>query len=70
MGADPTMISGGFATLPGAIDPGAAQDPITREEVRPAGEAWDDDTALGIVLTDIAETIAYYQSKGLVPLGI
>ena len=67
---DPTTTSGGFATLEEAIDPGAAQRPVTREEVRSTDEQWDDETALGIVLADISETIAYYQSKGLVPLGI
>ena len=60
----------GFENLPQAIDVGQALAPITAEKVRPAAEGWDDATALGIVLQDTADTIAYLQSKGLVPLGI
>ena len=60
----------GFEQLPHAIDEGQAQAPITAEQVRPAGEDWADDVALGIVLADAMETVAYLQSKGLVPLGI
>jgi len=61
---------GGFRSLPQAIDPGEQQTPILPEEVKPAGEAWDDETALGIVLADVSSTLSYYQSKGLTPLGV
>jgi hypothetical protein len=59
-----------FEQLEAAINPGVAQAPIQAEEVRSAGEQWDDTTALGIVLQDASETVAYLQSKGLVPLGL
>jgi hypothetical protein len=59
-----------FENLPGAIDQGAAQIPITPEHVAQPGELWDDETALGIVLSDAWESMSYLQSKGLVPLGI
>lgn len=61
---------GGFRSLPQAIDPGEQQTPILPEEVKPAGEPWDDETALGIVLSDVSSTLSYYQSKGLTPLGV
>jgi hypothetical protein len=62
---------GGFQQLPNAIE-GAAQQgaQITKEQVRPAGEKWSDEVALGIVLSDAQSTMAYLQSKGLVPLGL
>lgn len=60
----------GFDQLEHAIDLGQAQTPITQGQVSTAGERWDDDVALGIVLQDAWDTISYLQSKGLVPLGI
>jgi hypothetical protein len=60
----------GFETLPNALDPGQAQAPITAEQVKPAGQDWSDEVALGIVLNDAQECLAYLSSKGLVPLGI
>jgi hypothetical protein len=60
----------GFEILPEAINPGLAQAPFTPEEVRTAYSPWDDETALGVVLSDTEETLTYLQSKGLVPLGI
>jgi hypothetical protein len=62
--------SGGFSTLEGAIDPGLAQAPILPEDARAVDEAFDDETALGIVLNDAQDCIKFYNSKGLVPLGI
>lgn len=61
---------GGFRGLPQAIDEGQAQVPFTAAEVRPAGEQWTDEVALGVVLSDAQEAMAYLQSKGLVPIGI
>ena len=60
----------GFENLPQAIDIGQAQNPIQPEEVAASGEPWADDVALGIVLADTQDAMSYYQSKGLVPLGI
>lgn len=60
----------GFEELPGAISEGVAEQPITTAEVRTSDEDWDDETALGIVLRDADETMAYLSSKALVPLGI
>ncbi len=62
---------GGFSRLPNAIE-GDAQvgAPILARQVRPPGEDWSDEVALGIVLSDAAECLRYLQSKGLVPLGI
>lgn len=60
----------GFERLPQAIDPGQAQDPITPEEVRSCDDQFDDETALGIVLADAHDCMSYYESKGLVPMGI
>lgn len=60
----------GFETLPSAISEGVAQQPITREQVRPADEQWDDSVALGVVLSDAADCISYLNSKGLSPLGL
>lgn len=60
----------GFETLPDAINEGVAQEPVTATEVRISDEQWDDETALGIVLSDVSDTLTYLQSKGLVPLGI
>lgn len=67
---DPAMSSSGFAQLPQATDVGKALSPFRKEDVKGADDAWSDENALGVVLTDIATTIKYYQSKGLVPLGI
>jgi hypothetical protein len=67
---EPNAGGGGFGSLPEAIDQGNAQRPILPEETRPAGEQWDDDVALGIVLSDAWDTITYLQSKGHVPIGI
>lgn len=64
------MSSSGFANLPGAVDPGQAQAPMTAETTKPAGKDWSDETALGVVLNDVNSTIAYLQSKQLVPLGV
>jgi hypothetical protein len=61
---------GAFSTLPNAIDEGQAQKPILPGDVRPSDENWSDEVALGIVLSDAFDTMAYLQSKGLVPLGI
>ena len=59
-----------FENLPTAIDVGVAENPILPGEVRTADEAWDDTTALGIVLQDAESAIAYLQSKALVPVGV
>ena len=59
-----------FLTLPGALAEGSAQAPITAPEIKPAAEKWSDETGFGIVLQDAMDTMAFYQSKGLVPLGI
>jgi len=64
------MGGGGFANLPEAINVSAALAPVLASEVNTAGELWDDETALGIVLQDTWETITYLQSKGLVPTGV
>jgi len=55
----------GFVSLPGAIDPAVALTPIQPEEVAFEGELWSDETALGIVLQDIATSEGYFQSKNL-----
>lgn len=62
--------AGGFEVLPGAVDLSQAGDQLTPEEVRPAGDDWSDDVALGIVLEDVSNSLAYLESKGLVPTGI
>lgn len=62
--------SGGFETLPGAVDLSQAGDQIRASEVRPAGEDWSDEVALGIVLEDVSNSLGYLESKGLVPIGI
>jgi hypothetical protein len=60
----------GLESLETAIQPGVAEAPITAEQTRPADDGWDDDVALGIVLRDASETMAYLNSKALVPVGI
>lgn len=60
----------GFEELKGFINQGQAETPFTQEDVKTADELWDDETALGVVLSDAMSTVEYLQSKGLVPLGI
>lgn len=60
-----------FADLPQAIDPSRALNPvIPADKTAFAAEELDDETALGLVLTDVSTTLTYLQSKGLVPMGI
>lgn len=65
-----SIMGGGFSGLPQAIDPGIALAPLIPSDVKPAGQDWSDEVALGIVLSDTQESIDYLNSKGLVPLGI
>jgi hypothetical protein len=65
------MGAGGFQNLPGALHAAEQQGAmITKEEVRASDARWSDEVALGVVVADVSSTLAYYQSKGLVPLGI
>jgi hypothetical protein len=60
----------GFETLEQAINESAALAPITPDEVRTSEDQWSDEVALGIVLEDTQSSLAYLQSKGLVPMGL
>ena len=60
-----------FQSLPQAIDPAAALNPkIAAADTAFATEQLDNDTALGIVLSDVSDAITYLQSKGLMPAGV
>jgi hypothetical protein len=62
--------AGGFANLPEAIDPGAAQQAAVApvpEQTAFADEELSDEAALGLVLQDVGTGIAYLQSKALLP---
>lgn len=62
--------SGGFSAVEGSVDPGAALSSVANflaEQTAFHGEDYDDDTALGLVLTDVAAGIAFLQSKALLP---
>lgn len=61
---------GGFSAVPEAVDPGAALSAaanFTAERTAFRNEQYDDDTALGLVLTDVAAGISFLQSKALLP---
>jgi hypothetical protein len=61
---------GGFSAVEGAVDQGAALSAaanFTEEQTAFRDEQYDDDTALGLVLTDVAAGIAFLQSKALLP---
>jgi hypothetical protein len=61
---------GGFANLPESVSQSAALSavsPITEENTAFRDETYTDETALGLVLTDVAESIAFLQSKALIP---
>jgi len=55
----------GFDTLSTAVDLSAALAPLTPEKVE-FDNAWDDETALGIVLADVDAALAYEQAKSFV----
>lgn len=60
-----------FLDLPQAVDPSVAQNPIIpADKTAFATEELDDTTALGLVLTDVSTSINYFQSKGLLPVGV
>lgn len=60
-----------FQDLPQAIDPAVALNPIIpADETAFAQEELDDETALGVVLSDVSTSLSYYQSKGLLPAGV
>lgn len=61
---------GGFATVPEAVDQGAALSAVANfvaENTAFRDEQYDDETALGLVLTDVSAGIAFLQSKALLP---
>jgi hypothetical protein len=61
---------GGFANLPDSVSQSAALSsvtPILEENTAFHGEEYDDETALGLVLTDVSAGIAFLQSKALLP---
>src|SRR5580704_13269269 len=60
----------GFDQLEAAISESEALAPITPDEVRTDDQQWSDEVALGIVLEDTQSSLAYLQSKGLVPQGL
>src|SRR5580692_11520723 len=61
----------GFETLPQYIDPAIAQSPdIPAADTAFAGEELDDRTALGLVLSDVSDSVTYLESKGLIPTGV
>lgn len=62
--------SGGFANLPTAIATTEAMQPMKAEDTAFHGEDMDDRTALGLVLTDVAEGLTYIQTKALMPTGV
>jgi hypothetical protein len=61
---------GGFGALPESVSQGAALSavsPILEENTAFHGEEFSDETAMGLVLTDVSAGIAYLQSKALLP---
>lgn len=60
----------GFEQLKGAVDVSVALAPMAEKDVRPADENWTDDVALGVVLRDTQDALAYLSSKALVPVGV
>src|SRR6266566_374358 len=61
---------GGFANLPEAVNQGAALSavsPVLEENTAFHGEEFTDETAMGLVLTDVSAGIAFLQSKALLP---
>lgn len=61
---------GGFANLPESVSQGAALSavsPILEEQTAFHGEEFTDETAMGLVLTDVSAGIAFLQSKALLP---
>lgn len=52
----------GFETLKQAVNADAMQQPLTPEEVEFEGE-WSDEVAVGIVVQDVVNAIAYEQAK-------
>jgi hypothetical protein len=70
LGLGGSASSGGFSAVPEAVDPGAALSAaanFTAEQTAFHGEEYSDETALGIVLTDVSAGIAFLQSKALLP---
>lgn len=60
-----------FADLPEAVDPAVALNPvIPADKTAFATEELDDETALGLVLSDVSTSLSYFQSKGLLPAGV
>lgn len=60
-----------FQDLEQAVDPSVALNPIIpAEKTAFAAEDLDDETALGIVLSDVSTSLSYFQSKGLLPAGV
>jgi hypothetical protein len=65
-----SSAGGGFSAVEGAVDQGAALSAaanFTEEHTAFRDEQYDDDTALGLVLTDVAAGISFLQSKALLP---
>lgn len=64
-------MAASFQDLDQAVDPSVAQNPvIPAEKTAFAEEGLDDATALGLVLSDVSTTLAYFQTKGLMPAGV
>lgn len=56
----------GFESLPQAIDPGVALQPILAEDTAFFDEALEDEIALGLVINDVTSAESYLQSKNLI----